>query len=335
MIDCPLGSVITTQTLQLAAGQHGVVSRQQLLDATGAAPSTFTRARAKGLIVDVVPGIVRFASSPETFLMRCMAVQLKITPIGFLSGWTAGALFGLRSMPRQIVHVTVPTNVGGALPNWVAAHRSRWYDDNDRKTLSNGLVVATPMRMLWGLAAAFNQHRFERAAEDAWHLGLIDPNEAWTYLEATRCRGKDGVAALERWLEGATGRKRPSQSNLERVLLEALEALRLPTPIRQHPLRLDSGELIHLDIAWPELRLGLEPGASWHHGGDLGQRRDQDRDRACAEMGWLIVRFDESMRQDPAAAAAQVARIFRRRLTDLRNPLGFSRPVHDREHFSG
>ena len=252
-------------------------------------------------------------------MMRCMAVQLRTAPLGFLSGWTAGALAGLRSMRRQVVHVTVPINVDPTMPSWVDVHRSRWYCESDRTVRSDGLVVATPMRMLWGLAAMCNQYRFDRAAEDAWHLGLITPAAAWSYLEAHRCRGKDGVATLERWLEGATGRDRATQSNLERVLLEALERSGLPTPVRQYPLDIASGETIHLDIAWPRLRLGVEPGAAWYHGGDLAQRRDQDRDRACAELGWLIVRFDDSMRHDPDAAAAQVARIYQRRRSEFRN----------------
>jgi hypothetical protein len=310
--------VIAPETLRLAAAQHGAISRTQVIETSGVSSATFARTRARGVVVDVVPGVVRFASSPETFLMRCMAVQLRFDPIGFLSGWTAGALVGLRSMPRGTIHVTVPTHVDASMPMWADVHRSRWYDEDDRMRRGDGLIVATPMRMLWGLAAVCNQHRFDRAAEDAWHLGLITPIDAWDYLEAHRCRGKDGVSTLERWLEGATTRSRPSQSNLERVLLEALERCGLPNPVRQHPLAIGSNEVIHLDIAWPELRLGVEPGAAWHHGGDLGQRRDQDRDRACAEAGWLIVRFDETMRSDPDSAADQVARIFRRRRSDLR-----------------
>ncbi len=108
-------------------------------------------------------------------MMRCMAVQLRTAPLGFLSGWTAGALAGLRSMHRQVVHVTVPIHVDLAMPSWVDVHRSRWYSESDRTVRADGLVVATPMRMLWGLAAMCNQHRFDRAAEDAWHLGLITP----------------------------------------------------------------------------------------------------------------------------------------------------------------
>ena len=68
--------------------------------------------------------------------------------------------------------------------------------------------------------------------------------------------------------------------------------------MRQHPLVLPSGEVIHLDLAWPDVRLAVEPGHSWWHGGDLRQRRDQDRDRACAVVGWHVVRYDESAARD-------------------------------------
>ncbi len=168
-----------------------------------------------------------------------------------------------------------------------------------------------------GARSGFNQYRFERAAEDAWHRQLITPTAAAAYLEAHRCRGKDGVKRLEAWLDSALGRDRASQSNLERTLLEAIDRCGLTAPIRQHPLTLPGGETIHFDIAWPDIRLAIEPGASWWHGGDLGQRRDQARDRTCLEAGWQVVRFDESMRANPDAAAAQVKRIHRRRSTEL------------------
>ena len=36
----------------------------------------------------------------------------------------------------------------------------------------DGLRVASPLMMLFRLARTFNQHRFERAAEDCWHKKL-------------------------------------------------------------------------------------------------------------------------------------------------------------------
>ena len=82
-----------------------------------------------------------------------------------------------------------------------------------------------------------------------------------------------------------------------------IEQVGLPTPVRQLPLTLPSGELIRLDLAWPDIRLAVEPGHSWWHGGDLRQRADQARDRACAVLGWHVHRYDETATTDRAAAA--------------------------------
>ena len=50
-------------------------------------------------------------------------------------------------------------------------------------SIANGIRVASPLRMLFGLASQFNDHRFARAAEDAWLKRLVTPDDARTYLE--------------------------------------------------------------------------------------------------------------------------------------------------------
>ena len=118
--------------------------------------------------------------------------------------------------------------------------------------------------MLFGLAALFNQHRFERAAEDAWHLGLVRPDDAAAYLARVRRSGRTGVRVFELWLEKTALQPRPSQSGFEVDVIQALVRIGLPDPVRQHPLKLPNGEVIHVDLAWPAVRLGIEPG---HSGG--------------------------------------------------------------------
>jgi len=302
--------------LQLFAAQHGVASTRQLHD-LGIGRSRIQRARRSGLVVPMTSSVLRIASSPETFRARCMAVQLHLDGVGFLSGWTAGRLRGLRRMPTSTIHYTVPADIRTPLPDFVALHRSRWYDARRDREVLDPFVVAVPTRMLFGLAAAFNQHRFRLAAEDAWHLGLTTPIEMADYLERHRCRGKDGVRTIEQWLEHALAQRRPAQSGLEQALLEALTRVGLPRPQRQHPLVLPNAETIHLDVAWPEIRLAIEPGATWWHGGDARQRRDQQRDLACGELGWQVFRLDETLAADPIAAARRIRHIHHRRSIDL------------------
>ena len=303
-----------------AQTQFGVVGRNQLIDDLGVSPSMLHRARKSGVLVDMAPGVLRIVSSPITFEARCMAAQLSTSETGFLSAWTAARVYGLRRMPDVPIHLTTSTARRARTPSWMTTRRSEWFDGGrDRDRHPNGLLLATPLRMLFGLAAEFNQFRFERAAEDAWHLGLVSPTAAADYLERHRCRGKNGVSTLERWLERALAQARPAQSGLEHDVLRAIDEAGLPAPVRQHPLSLRNGDIVHIDIAWPSIRLGVEPGASWWHGGDAGQRRDQARDRSCGELGWLIVRFDESVRHQRDEIGRQLRQIHTRRTTDLRN----------------
>ncbi|MGI9030378.1 MAG: hypothetical protein ACR2HP_10405, partial [Ilumatobacteraceae bacterium] len=67
-----------------------------------------------------------------------------------------------------------------------------------------------------------------------------------------------------------------------------------------------------------QVRLGVEPGHSWWHGGDLRQRADQARDRACDEIGWRIVRCDESVRDELARFGLQLKIIYDERRRSLR-----------------
>jgi hypothetical protein len=138
--------------------------------------------------------------------------------------------------------------------------------------------------MLLRLAETFNQHRFERAAEDCWHRGLVTPDAAADYLAAVRRSGRGGVIRFERWLEACAVRGRPSQSGLQLDVLDAIRCAGLPEPERQLALTLRTGELIHLDLAWPEVRLGVEPGHSWWHG-----RRPQAASRSGRDRAFVAV----------------------------------------------
>ena len=292
------------------SAQHGVMSTAQFLDLEGVGRTTMQRAKAAGWLQQVTRRTLRIASSPETFLARCQAVSLEVGAVGFLSGQTAARLHGLRGMRTDRVEVTIPAGRRLKLPDWAGVGYTSWYSASDRDRGRDDLAVAAPTRMLFSLAATFNQYRFERAAEDAWHLALVSPREASDYLELHRCRGKNGVARMERWLERTLARNRPSQSGLELDLLAAIDRIGLPTPERQHPLTLVDGEVIHLDIAWPSVRLGVEPGASWWHGGDARQRLDQARDVACGEVGWQILRFDEQAVANAVSVVKRIRTVF-------------------------
>jgi very-short-patch-repair endonuclease len=300
------------EVLRLFHDQHGVAARRQILQ-LGPSRRTIERCRATGLVADVLPGVLRLAGAADTFESRAMAVQLHSAPDGVLSAFTAGRLWGLRRMPEHSIWVTVPTHHRDTVPHWVRRSYSNWLHDADVGEY-RGFRVQRPLRMLFALAHECNDHLFARAIEDAWHLELMTPPDVSEYLAEARRSGRSGVARMERWLWQTRARTRPSQSHFELQVLDAIRAAGLPEPERQHPLRLRSGETIHLDFAWPPLQLAVEPGHSWFHGGDLQMRKDAARDRACAELGWQVLRYDETAREDLAGVGAEISRVYQARM---------------------
>jgi hypothetical protein len=282
----------------------------------GISRRTIARAAKKGSFVRVLPGLYRIAGQPMTFETRAMAAQLHFGMRAFLDGTTAGAIHRLRSMPRSLIQVTAVGRLYRTTPPWIRASTTTVVIDGDVIWI-NGFRLAHPRRALLTLAGQFNAHRYERAAEDAWHLGLVTPTEMAEYLEQVRRPGLAGVAIVDRWLAKALPRRRPSQSGLELDALDAIRRTGLPEPERQYPLQLPSGELIHLDLAWPDIQLAIEPGHTWWHGGDLRMRGDSARDRACGEVGWQVMRFDQAMREDLVGSGLQIKSTYERRRATL------------------
>lgn len=312
------GVINHPDVLSLLTRQHFVAAFGQLAD-RGVSKQMVHDARQRGLVVKMYRGVVAVAGVELSLEGRALAAQLAAGPGAFVSGPTAGLLHGLRSMPHERLEVTVMQRFSS---NVIAPHRlavTSWVDEaRDVIVRPDGLRIASPLRMLFGLAGQFNRYRFERAAEDVWHRGLATPADAEEYLSAIRRSGRTGVRRMEEWLERTSLRPRPSQSGLEVHFAQLIERAGLPAPERQYPLELASREVVKLDLAWPDARLAIEPGHSWWHGGDEQQRKDQARDRACAVVGWHVLRYDETAQLHPSATARELRALYERRVADLR-----------------
>jgi hypothetical protein len=307
--------------VKFLAEHHWVASTAQLHE-LGVTKTALQHARRTGLLTTPTRGVVALAAVKLSFEGRALVAQLAAGDEAFVSGPSAGVLYGLRAMPTERIEISIKQWRRLVLPPWCRIFHTSWIDeDRDVVTRPDGLRVASPLRMLFGLAAQFNQHRFERAAEDVWHKQLASPADAADYLAEVRRSGRTGVARFEVWLEKTSFQARPGHTGLELKFVDMIERVGLPTPTRQYPLFLATGELIHLDLAWPDARLAVEPGHSWWHGGDLRQRADQARDRACNVVGWQIERYDEAAQADPRGTAQELLAIYRRRVADLRPSL--------------
>lgn len=291
--------------------QHGVVSAKQLRE-IGFAYSTIARAEERETLVPLIRGVYVLPGREPSFETKAMAVQLFCGPRSYLSGQTAGALLGLRDMRRRRIDVTRPATSWVPVPDWVRPRHAAFTRAADVVTLPSGHRGSGPFLTLFCLATDLNQYRFHRAAENAWHLGLVDPAAASAYLEWIRRSGRGGVAVFETWLEKVSTWERPAVTGLEQDVIDALTLGGLPEPVRQHPLELRNGITVHIDIAWPHVKLGIEPGHSLFH----DPISDGIRFTQCNEVGWLIVPLNETWAADVSGVVTQIRNIYATR----RNP---------------
>src|SRR3954464_6639794 len=92
-------------TAELAASQHGVVTRSQAA-ANGITPANIRTALLHGRLVEVWQGILRDPFAPQTWRQRVMIAVL--TTGGIASGLTAAALHALEGLESTtIIEVTV------------------------------------------------------------------------------------------------------------------------------------------------------------------------------------------------------------------------------------
>lgn len=236
---------------------------------------------------------------------------------GLLSHTSALVVHGIVDRPRLRLDVTVRNHDRLRSSSRLRIHRSR---RPGGVTVARGLGATSLPRALvdtWGDAhRGRRSHRYVSLARDcvlrATRERLVTVPDVEAELPAVP--RLPGLASLREMLgDVAAG----SQSHLEIIGLRALAAAGLPPPVQQYGIALGHRTL-HLDAAWPEIRLAVEfDGASYHAERDAWQR-DLRRDAALAALGWLVLRFSYAdITERTAFCAAQVAAVYRQRCRDV------------------
>src|SRR3546814_19881510 len=87
-----------------------------------------------------------------------------------ISDWSSD-VWSSELMPSSTIYTLVPGRSRTSVPEWVRRSSSSRFDfDADLVIVQDVFRVLRAEPMLLTLAEVFNDFRFERAAEDAWHL---------------------------------------------------------------------------------------------------------------------------------------------------------------------
>lgn len=287
----------------LAARQHGVVAKRQLLDAGLTLQMLRTRLE-RGRLVPLHRGVYAVGHRMLRREGHWLAAVLAAGPGAVLSHREAAALHGLRPADRPSVDVTVAAQ--RRVPG-VQVHRVARLAD-DEITLVAGIPVTTIARTLVDLAGILATASLRRTLDEAVRSNRFDLRAIEQVMARTRQRHGRGTAAMRAALSDLEAtRATVTRSVLEERFLALLDAHALPRPLTNAAI-----DGIEVDALWPRERVVAElDGYAYHHTPTAFQR-DRERTNDLTLAGFVVLRFthDHVMRR-PQWVAERIVRALR------------------------
>jgi hypothetical protein len=284
----------------LAAKQHGLVARRQLLR-LGLGADAIDHRRGSGRLLAMQRGVYALGHAELRPEGRMLAVVLAASERAVVSHRSAAAVWGIRPWTGSFVELTLAGRGGTVKRRGRIVHHSRDLPEDER-TVRLGIPTTSLARTLLDLAAVVPAHHLRRAVERAEQAELFDLRRVRTVLGAHPGRpGRRALVALldDMYDNGVT----LTRSDLEAMMLQLSIDHGLPRPqVNRYDGTRES------DFRWPARRLIVEVDSWTFHG---RTRRafdaDRERDRHLLRDGWRVARFtDRQIRANPAGIAAEL-----------------------------
>jgi very-short-patch-repair endonuclease len=255
---------------RLARGQHGVVTRAQLLHA-GVSAAQINRRLRSGALLREHRGVYRVGHRAPSLEARYLSAVRACGEGALLSGQAAAFLLGLIKGPSPAPEVTTPNErrVAG-----VGTRRSRGVDTRDAMIWC-AIPVTTVARTIVDLAALLAIDDLARACHEAGIRHSTTPRKVEAVL--ARRPNSPGATRLRKVLRGDV---RVTLSKLERVFLEHVRGAGLPLPQTNRPA---GGRRV--DCRWPKQRLTVELDGYRYHHSRYAWERDRRREREARARG--------------------------------------------------
>ena len=293
------------------ARRHGVVTKDELI-ADGLTQHSIRRLIDHRTIETIHQGVYRIATSPDTFKQRCAAACIA-DPSVVITGRAAGQLWDFRHVGNVTVPIALVEHDRKPLARGVVLRRSNVIDAEDIVERTDGIRIASPPRAWFDCARDLSDERFEMLTE--WVLDHHVPVPTlWAIVQRLNRRGRPGLARVRRVFSARSHWQKPAGSGLEFKVLRALERAGIPELVRQQPIKLPDGSIVHPDGAAPELRWAVEIDHVTWHGGRFDAQYDKGRDRKMRKIRWQIERVtDAELRDDFSGTIADIVEMYQLR----------------------
>ena len=275
----------------IAARQHGVVAREQLLVA-GLTRSAVRHRVAKGILEPLSARILRVVGSAPTDHQLAMAASLDASD-SVVALHSAAALWELPGFSLEPVHVMTTRRPHRGTMHLGIVHSSVRFDESDIAVI-NGIRVTTPVRTLVDLSSRIHPDRVERVCDTMWARRLITYRHLHDYADRLPSRGgAPGARVIRRLAEARSPEFRPPESSAERRVNELLERAGVPELERQVDIGDKNSWIGRVALADRRLRVLVEVQSELFHGSVLDQRNDQVRLARLRAAGWAVLEVQQ------------------------------------------
>jgi very-short-patch-repair endonuclease len=282
---------------RIAAAQHGIVTRKQLLAAGlghGAIDHRLTQLR----LHPVHRGVYLVGHPLPPPMAREMAAILACGRDAVASHDTAGGIWGFRSPKPGRIDITVLSRCCRSRPG-VRLHSTNRIDARDVRR-ADGIPLTAPSRTLLDLAGSLTPSELAHAFEQARIMRLVRPDDLTAALE--RFPGRRGTAAIRRLLDSNV-RPAFTRSEAEARLLTLLRAAGLaPTAVNTCIVGRE------VDMLWRPEHLVVEVDGFAYHASRRAFERDRLRDAELQAAGYRVMRVTwRHIQNSPESVIARIA----------------------------
>jgi very-short-patch-repair endonuclease len=291
----------------VAVGQHALITAGQLADLK------ITRDQrahllATGHIVKVAPHVYLVNGAPFTWQARIAAAWLALGAKAVVSHRSAAALYSLEGFDQQkVVHLSVPTDLSPRRRKDVQFHRCLDFE-LIRSERRQNILVTDPARLILDLyASERNPEVARRGLFSARKKKLVTWAALEECLEQHARKGRRRMNGLRSDLD-LYRRTGCPETSFEDAIRQVLMDAGLPEPELQHWVATPGGRY-RIDVAFPELRVGIEGKSKKDHLTDDAFESDPVRDAELGIAGWIIIHVTwAQLHGDPAGVVRRVKR---------------------------
>jgi len=249
-------------------------------------PSAITRLVSRGILRRVHRGMVYALSDEHLNFEAEIAAACFAVPESWASGVSAAQYWGIRRVPRDRVEISVNTKFH---PNLTGVRIRRVnLPEPEIVTSIHGWSVSSPQQTLFEIALEVDDRTLLSAYDDCLNRELVTISGVREFGSRAVKMGRHGSARFRRVILGRPDELPIAMSHPELELARALED-RDPRWQRQFPIEIPGSHTIHIDVARPDIKLGVEVDGELHDT-VVAIHRDKLRDMQAALLGWQILR---------------------------------------------